>query len=105
MRNKNIRPFAGTSLLEIKIKQMLRIKGLDGVVVNSDSDEMLDIANSLGVETFKRDSYYATSTVSINEVYKNIAENKIIHFLEQTFMFALHLYNFYFTLSTFKIYL
>ncbi len=74
VKNKNIRPFANSSLLEIKIRQMQRIKELDGVVVNSDSDEMLDIAKSLGAETFKRDPYFASSTVSINEVYKNISE-------------------------------
>ncbi len=74
VKNKNIRPFASSSLLEIKIKQLLSIKELDGVVVNSESDEMLDIAKALGVETYKRDDYYASSTVPINEVYRNIGE-------------------------------
>ena len=75
VKNKNIKPFAGTSLLEIKVKQMLRIKELDGVVVNSESDEMLDLAKSWGAETIKRDPYFASSTVPINEVYKNMCEN------------------------------
>lgn len=75
VKNKNIKPFAGSSLLEIKIKQMLSIKELDGVIVNSDSDEMLDLAKSLGAEVIKRDAYYASSTVPINEVYKNIGES------------------------------
>lgn len=74
VKNKNIRPFANSSLLEIKIKQLLSIKELDGVVVNSENDEMLDIARSLGAETYKRNDYYASSTVSINEVYRNIGE-------------------------------
>ena len=74
VKNKNIKPFAGKSLLEIKIKQLLNIKELDGVIVNSESDEMIDIAKSLGAETYKRDEYYASSTVSINEVYRNIGE-------------------------------
>ena len=75
VKNKNIRPFADSSLLEIKIKQMQRIKELDGVIVNSDSDEMLSLAQSLGAETIKRDSYYASSEVSINEVYVDLANN------------------------------
>lgn len=75
VKNKNIRPFAGSSLLEIKIKQLQRIKELDGIIVNSDSDEMLDIAKSLGAETVKRDSYFASSEVSANLFYQNIAEN------------------------------
>ena len=74
VKNKNIRPFAGSSLLEIKIKQMQTIKELDGVIVNSDSDEMLDIAKSLGAETFKRAPYYASSEISANDLYRNIAE-------------------------------
>ncbi len=75
VKNKNIRPFAESSLLEIKIKQLQKVSGLDGIVVNSDSDEMLDIAKNLGAETFKRDSYYASFKVPINEVYKYIAQN------------------------------
>lgn len=75
VKNKNIRPFADSNLLEIKIKQMKRIEGLDGIIVNSDSDEMLNIAKNLGVETVKRDSYFASSTVLANELYKNLAQN------------------------------
>ena len=75
VKNKNIAPFAGSSLLEIKIRQMLRIPELDGVVVNSNSEEMLQMAHRLGAETAKRDEYYATSSVSINKVYENMAQN------------------------------
>jgi len=75
VKNKNLKPFAGSNILTVKIQQLKRIKGLDGIAVNSNSDEMLDIARSLGVEAIKRDEYYATNNVSINEVYKNMAEN------------------------------
>lgn len=70
---KNTRPFAGSSLLEIKIDQLKRI-GLD-VVVNSNCEHMLWIAKGKGCETVMRDDYYASSTVSANEFYANIAEN------------------------------
>lgn len=75
VKNKNIRPFAGSTLLEIKIKQLLRIKNIDGIVVNSKDDNMLEIAKSLGCETVKRKEYYCTNEVSMSEVYKNMAEN------------------------------
>ena len=75
VKDKNIRPFAGSTLLEIKIKQLQQINRLDGIIVNSDSDKMLEIAKNLGVETFKRNAYYASSSVSINEVYVNLAQN------------------------------
>ena len=71
--NKNMRPFADSSLLEIKIRQMLRIPELDGVVVNSNDDEMLDLARSLGAEAVKRPEEFATSNAT-NSMYKFVAE-------------------------------
>ncbi len=79
--NKNVRPFAESSLLELKVKQLLEIPSLDGVVVNSNSDEMLDIARGLGAETIKREEKYATSEVPMNDVYKNLAENMDCDFI------------------------
>lgn len=73
--NKNVRPFAGSTLLEVKIEQLKRISNLDGIVVNSNDDEMLRMASALGAETVKRDPYYASNTVSMSDVYQNMAEN------------------------------
>jgi CMP-N-acetylneuraminic acid synthetase len=73
--NKNLRPFAGSNLLELKIKQLKEIRELDGIVVNSNDDRMLEIAANLGAETVKRDPQYATSGVSMSDVYRNMAEN------------------------------
>ena len=75
MQNKNIRPFAGSSLLEIKLEQLLRIPNLDGIVVNSNDDSMLAIAKKKGCETVKRSEYYASNDVSMSDVYQNMAEN------------------------------
>ena len=75
IENKNIRPFAGTTLLELKINQLKRISLLDGIVVNSNCDEMLMLADSLGCECVKRDSKYASNKISMSEVYRNLAEN------------------------------
>lgn len=75
VQNKNIRPFAGSSLLEIKLEQLKRVGIFDGIVVNSDDDHMLGIAHNMGCETVKRDPEYASSSVSMSEVYKNMAEN------------------------------
>lgn len=75
VENKNIRPFAGSSLLELKLRQLKRISILDGIVVNSNDDKMLAIAANLGCETVKRDAYYASNSVSMSDVYRNMAEN------------------------------
>lgn len=75
VQNKNIRPFAGSSLLEIKLEQLKRIENLDGIVVNSNDNRMLEIARAHGCEAVKRDEYFASNAVSMSEVYKNMAEN------------------------------
>lgn len=72
--NKNVRPFAGSNLLEIKLQQLLRIRELDGIVVNSNSDEMLEIASRYPVELVKRDDRYATDTVCMSDVFEHMAE-------------------------------
>jgi N-acylneuraminate cytidylyltransferase len=46
---------------------------LDGVIVNSDDDNMLEIARRLGCETVKRDPFYASSSAPMSEVYRNMA--------------------------------
>ena len=73
--NKNIRPFAGSSLLEIKLNKLKIIPNIDGIVVNSNDDKMLEIASNMGCEVVKRDEYYASNQVSMSEVYRNMAEN------------------------------
>lgn len=71
--NKNLRPFAGDTLLEIKIKQLLAVPELAGVHVSSESREMLDIAERAGAVAHERDPHYATSVVPMSEVYAYMA--------------------------------
>ena len=73
--NKNIKPFAGSSLLEIKINQLKRVKGIEEVCVNSDCEKMLEIASNLGATPILRDPYYASNNVPMNEVWKNMAQS------------------------------
>lgn len=75
VKNKNLRPFAGSSLLELKLKQLKRIDVFDDVVVNSNDDTMLDIARTYGCEAVKRDEVYASNYVSMSDVYRNMAMN------------------------------
>jgi len=71
---KNIRKFANSSLLEIKIRQLKRISGIDEIIVNSDCPKMLEIANKNGVTAISRDPYFASSGVSMNDVWQHLAE-------------------------------
>ena len=75
VQNKNIRPFAGSTLLEVKIEQLKRISNIEEIVVNSNDDEILKIAERCGAIPCVRDPYYASNTVSMSDVYRNMAEN------------------------------
>ena len=44
--NKNILPFGDSNLLIHKIRQLKQVKGVDTIVVSSDSPEMLNMAYS-----------------------------------------------------------
>jgi len=70
---KNIRPFAGSSMLEIKVKQALRLKDISKVIVSSEDDEMLNLAEDFGATALKRDSFYASDTVPMGDVYKHLS--------------------------------
>tara|TARA_B100001123_G_scaffold74689_3_gene84235 strand:+ start:41631 stop:42308 length:678 start_codon:yes stop_codon:yes gene_type:complete len=72
---KNTRPFGGASMLELKIQQALRLKEVSAVVVTSEDDSMLQIAEDLGAVAMKRDSYYASDTVPMGEVYVHLASS------------------------------
>ncbi len=74
VKNKNIKKFSGSSLLEIKVHQLKRIQGITDIVVNSDSQDMLDLAASLGVTPQKRDPYFASSEILANLFWENLAE-------------------------------
>ena len=69
VRNKNKRSFHDTSLLELKLNQLIKIQGLKEIIVSSEDDECLKIADSMGVSKHKRDPKFSTSFVPMSEVY------------------------------------
>tara|TARA_B110000003_G_scaffold247928_1_gene259303 strand:+ start:21361 stop:22014 length:654 start_codon:yes stop_codon:yes gene_type:complete len=78
VKNKNIKPFANSSLLEIKIKQLLNLKKwnrIDDIIVSSDSEEMLEIAKSLNVRIHNRKKHFASSEADNSDFFKNIGED------------------------------
>lgn len=75
VKNKNIKPFANSTLLEIKIQRLKQINLIDEIIVSSDCEKMLDVASGLGVNTHKRDAYYASSEANNSEFFKNLAES------------------------------
>lgn len=76
MKNKNIAPFNGTTLLEHKIEVLKRVKSIDTIVITSDSDYMLELAAKHGVATHKRpDEYCDEVTKSYGEMIKFVCQD------------------------------
>ncbi len=75
VKNKNLKPFAGKTLLQIKIEQLKQVSSIDSIVVSSDCDDMLQLAASLGVDTHRRDEYYASSEATNSEFFEDLGRS------------------------------
>lgn len=76
LKNKNFLPFyKNQSLLEIKIKQLKKIKYINSIVVSSDSSKAEQIAKKNKVDFHKRKKYFASSKCSGGNFFKNLAES------------------------------
>lgn len=72
--NKNLKPFAGSSLLEIKIKSLLTVTELDEIIVNTDSEEAIQLAIKYGIKYHRREPYYASSECLGSDFWEHIAQ-------------------------------
>jgi CMP-N-acetylneuraminic acid synthetase len=73
--NKNFKEFYnGKNLLELKIENLLQIQLVDEIVVNTDSEDAIQIAKKYGVSYFEREPYYASSECSQSDFFRNLAE-------------------------------
>lgn len=73
IKSKNLRPFADTNLYELKLSQIKRVQGFSRVVISSEDEGVLKIAQQYGFDTHLRDPKYSTSHVPMSEVYSYIA--------------------------------
>jgi len=75
VKNKNFKSFAKKNLLIHKIQTLKKVKGLDDIIVNTDSSKAINIAKKLKVNFFRREDYYASSECSNSDFWSNIAKN------------------------------
>ena len=75
VKNKNLKPFCEKSLLEYKIEVLKKVKKIDEIIINTDSDEAIQISKKYAVNFKKREPYFASSECPNSEFWKNIAEN------------------------------
>jgi len=73
--NKNILDLNGKPLIAWSIEAAKKSKYIDEIVVSSDSNEILEIAQKYNVKTIKRPDELATDTASSVDVVKHVAEN------------------------------
>lgn len=72
VKNKNLKKFGDTSLLELKIDNLLQVKRIDEIIVNTDSQTAIEIAISKGVSYHKREEYYASSACANSEFLEHL---------------------------------
>lgn len=78
VKDKNLRPFAGTTLLDVKIKSLLQVPEIDSIVVNTNSEAAIEYVEEEYVGTkvtyHRRDEYYASSQCSGSDFFKHLGE-------------------------------
>ena len=72
--DKNLRPFAGSNLLAIKIENLKKVKGIDEIVVNTDSEQAIEIAQEMGDSFHRREDYYASSKCTGSEFFEHLGQ-------------------------------
>lgn len=72
VQDKNIRSFADTTLLNLKIETLLQSQIFDEIIVNTDSEEAIAIATKYGVSFHRREPYYASSQCSGSEFFQHL---------------------------------
>ena len=70
VQNKNLRPFADTTLLENKIKVLKKAGFFDDIIVNT--EEAIAMAEANGVSWHRREPYYASSACSGSEFFQHL---------------------------------
>lgn len=78
VKDKNLRPFAGDTLLGIKIEQLKRVKDIEKIVVTSDSEKLLQIAEDHGAIPKERPLKYCDEkSVPFNDVVRFISSEQV----------------------------
>ena len=71
---KNILPFGNSNLLLHKIEQLKQVQEITDIIVSSDSDVMLEMAEKAGVQAMKRPEMYANESVPFGRFLDYLCE-------------------------------
>ena len=78
VKDKNLRPFAGTTLLDNKIQMLLKVPEIDEIVVNTNSEAAIELDEldyqGTKVRAQRREEFYASSQCSGSEFFKHLGQ-------------------------------
>lgn len=72
--NKNILPFGESNLLIHKIRQLKQVESIADIIVSTDSEKMLKMAESEGVRAIERPLKYADESVPFGRFLEYLSE-------------------------------
>jgi YrbI family 3-deoxy-D-manno-octulosonate 8-phosphate phosphatase len=76
---KNFRKFGNTTLLDIKIKKLLNLDFLSRVIINTESDYIINYITknyeNKKIEIMKRDIFYASDIIDNRQFCRNVVKN------------------------------
>jgi CMP-N-acetylneuraminic acid synthetase len=72
--NKNLRDFAGSNLLQVKIDVLKASNLFDEIIVNTDSEKAIEIAIENDISFHRRDGFYASSSCSGSEFFEYLGK-------------------------------
>ena len=72
---KNHLPFGDCNLLQRKIRQLKKVDKIDRIVVSSESQQLLDIAEKEGAIAMERPLQYANESLPISEFVRWLGQN------------------------------
>ena len=81
VKNKNFKSFCGKNLLIHKIIALKKVKNIDEIIINTDSEKAISIAKKFKVSYFKREKYFASSKCTNSEFWSHIAEQTKSEFI------------------------
>lgn len=70
VKDKNTRDFAGTSLIKIKLDQLLKVPEIKRIIVSTDDNKIKELVEQMAndkIEIHDRDPHYASSEISNQE--------------------------------------
>lgn len=74
VKDKNIKQFGETNLLQHKIDVLKKVKVFDEIIVNTDSDVAIEIAIKSGIGYHRREPFYASSECPANDYFWYLGE-------------------------------